>query len=779
MGFDVGLEHDTLAETESSSRESTGARRRPRPVQATAYPLVVGEYVVQEPLGRGGQGAVFRAWDPNLNRTVALKLMHGGRDENAQILEEAQNGAQVVHPNVVTIFGARTWNGQVVIEMEFLPRGSLREWLCDEQRPVEQLVARFLEAARGLAAIHAAGLVHRDFKPDNVLLKENGTAAVGDFGLSRARDNAAESRSGTRSFMAPELRANGPATPASDQYAFCVALFWALTRTYPQENRDVFFPPEVPGWLRRIITRGLQRSPAERYPSMDALIEDLENTPEVRRRALLRTLAVAGGLTALLTAGLIVATSESPQRRALREGTEQVQRSRNARWSPRLVDAMQKNFTALAGTVGTQTFERVRQRVEPLVEAWARVSTAACSLKEPVARRNTQSCLEERRAVLSALSDYLARTTDASMVKDVIRTLSRELKPIDTCSQSTTVALDRLETPTERQLRAALAPAFVLRAAGRTADAQLVAADVFMRAEAEPDAQRVKAEAALLSAQLMAELGSPIADKKLVSAIDLAESVGADELRARGWISLMGYHVRRLEYAEAADANKRATAIVERLGRPPLLLAPLLNERGNFEYVRDRLPEANAIFVELRDLLLASYGPDDPAVLHATNNILLSGSAQAQVAGFEALLTQTARELGESHPETLFTRHNLAAALYNNGQCVLADAHVTDLIATRTNGGVHLQPALGAEYGLRARIKVCLGKLDEAIADQRLTLERVARSASDNQMHQELVFLYEQLKAARRPRAELDVVINDICVRGFGLPDETECPRAK
>ncbi|MBL8917219.1 MAG: protein kinase [Archangium sp.] len=727
---------------------------------------------MQEPLGRGGQGAVFRAWDPNLKRMVALKLMHGGRDENEQILEEAQSGAQVIHPHVVTIFGASTWNAQVVIAMEYLPRGSLRAWIAEERRPIEHIVARFLEAARGLAAIHAAKLVHRDFKPDNVLLKENGSAAVADFGLARAQANGGESRSGTRHYMAPELRGLGAATTASDQYAFCVSLFWALTRTYPQEGREVFFPPEVPAWLRKIISRGLQRVAADRYESMDALIADLENTPEVQRRALLRTLAVVGGLGALLAAGLIVKFSESPGERALRECTERVQTAREQLWSPRQVDKMQKNFTALAGTVGTQTFERVRARVEPQVDAWARASTAACTIKERGARRNTESCLAERRAVLAALTDFLATTQEPGTMRDVAPALSRELKPVESCAQSAVVAVDKEETDAERALRSRLARALVERAAGRFSEAQNVVQAVLV--ESEPHA-RVNAEATLLDGQLMSDLGLPEAAERLHLAINLAEAVGADELRARGWTTLISFHSRRLQLALASEAEQHATAVIERLGRPPLLLGPLLNGRGTLELARKDLDKARENFLAQQKLLLASYDANDPAVFRARNNVLLTSVQAEQVPGFQQLLAETERELGEAHLETLFTRRNLAGALLRNKDCSLAEAHVTDIITTRAAGPAHLQAGLAGDYSLRARARMCLKKYDDALVDQQTSLSLLGRPSNEVRAR-ELLFLYEVLKAAGKSKAELDAVLSDRCKIGFGPPDGTGCP---
>ncbi|HEX4620624.1 MAG TPA: protein kinase, partial [Myxococcaceae bacterium] len=152
----------------------------------------LGRYIVLERLGMGGMGVVYAAYDPTLDRRVALKLLtaepalstpaEGGRD---RLLREAQSLAQLSHPNVVAIHDVGSWNGQVFLAMELLTGGTLKEWLRKERHPWRQVLQVFRDAGRGLISAHAAGLVHRDFKPDNVLIGLDGRVRVVDFGLAR------------------------------------------------------------------------------------------------------------------------------------------------------------------------------------------------------------------------------------------------------------------------------------------------------------------------------------------------------------------------------------------------------------------------------------------------------------------------------------------------------------------------------------------------------------------------------------------------------------------
>jgi predicted Ser/Thr protein kinase len=262
---------------------------------------VIGEnFCIERKLGAGGMGVVYLARDLRLHRRIALKL-HGHRDSAERIEREARTLAQLADPNVVTIHDVGSWNGRAYIAMEYLDGGSLRAWLRARDRGWREILAIFLEAARGLDAIHRAGLVHRDFKPDNVLLGSDGRVRIADFGLARpvrtpvsapaGSPRAAEPVSpidapltatgtcvGTPGYMAPEAERGDEVDARADQYSLCVAL------------REALAGRRTPRWIAPILDRGLHPDPARRYSSLSELVDAVERHLRVRRRWLIPAL---------------------------------------------------------------------------------------------------------------------------------------------------------------------------------------------------------------------------------------------------------------------------------------------------------------------------------------------------------------------------------------------------------------------------------------------------------------------------------------------------------
>jgi hypothetical protein len=289
----------------------------------------VGRFVVRHTIGAGGMGVVVAAYDPVLDREIALKLLRTGDAPagDARLLREAQMMARLAHPNVVVVHEAGAADGRVYLAMELVPGGTLRAWLAGAPRTWREICDRFVEAGRGLAAAHDAGLVHRDFKPDNVLIGRDGRAQVTDFGLVRAAPVAPEhgggettAITGTPRYMAPEQHAGRPADPRADQFAFCVALYEALWGVDPfaapdpaaRQARvlagDVAPPPpgKLPARLAAAVRRGLAVDPAGRYPTMRALLDDLVRDPGRWSRP--RTLRLVAGLAvAALATALVIA----------------------------------------------------------------------------------------------------------------------------------------------------------------------------------------------------------------------------------------------------------------------------------------------------------------------------------------------------------------------------------------------------------------------------------------------------------------------------------------
>ncbi|MBS1122131.1 MAG: protein kinase [Deltaproteobacteria bacterium] len=264
---------------------------------------MIGRYTLVERIGAGAMGIVYRADDPGLGRRVALKLLHKPDEAlTDRLVREARSMAQVNHPNVVAVYDAGVSEGATYIAMELVTGSSLRIWQ-QAARPLADTIETYIAAGRGLAAAHAAGIVHRDFKPDNVLVGSDGRVRVTDFGLSSARPSEEVgpgvsdlelTRSGmvlgTPAYMAPEQFSGGNVDPRTDQFNFCVALYEALYGERPFRGKtfeelgdnvcDGKIRPaparsRVSGELRKIVLRGLSVRPGDRYPTMDHLLDDL------------------------------------------------------------------------------------------------------------------------------------------------------------------------------------------------------------------------------------------------------------------------------------------------------------------------------------------------------------------------------------------------------------------------------------------------------------------------------------------------------------------------
>ncbi|MEO8698526.1 MAG: protein kinase [Kofleriaceae bacterium] len=282
-------------------------------------PWMIDRFVIEEELGAGGMGRVYAAYDPSLDRRVAVKVMRDDFGLDAargpvRMAREARAMARLQHPNVATVHEVGTHEGRVFIVMEYVAGGTLRGWL--KQRPEltwQAIVEMYVQAGRGLAAAHRAGIVHRDFKPDNVLVDE-GRVLVTDFGIANVYADARDpgdsvdvpidrsrtgGMAGTPPYMSPEQHRSEPSDARTDQFSFCVALYEALYGVRPfagEEHASIadaaihgdITPPvidrDVPLRIAAAVRRGLASEPAARFRDMPALLAELEPPPPRRRR---------------------------------------------------------------------------------------------------------------------------------------------------------------------------------------------------------------------------------------------------------------------------------------------------------------------------------------------------------------------------------------------------------------------------------------------------------------------------------------------------------------
>ncbi len=371
---DVGpVDHDPLRSASPSVDDFEGQRARAaiasRLFSGPAQPVRVGRYRILGRIGSGGMGVVYRAHDPELARDVAVKVVNpsggGGTDQahaQARLVREARAMAKLAHPNVIHVYDVGTVDEGVFIAMELVEGRSLAQWLSDTQPTWRDILEKFVAAGRGLAAAHAASVIHRDFKPHNVLVGDDGRVRVGDFGLAggeaagptgpitplphdenekpeldRASVSGTLTRTGmllgTPKYMSPEQEAGAVASARSDQFSFCVALYEALygRPPYAGDSVDVYrrnvrrgrvMPPppdaKVRSWVHTEILRGLEVDPAARHPGMEVLLDRLEGAlddPSVTRRRRRQLRMAAMGTVAAAGIGLAFWSLDTPQAR--------------------------------------------------------------------------------------------------------------------------------------------------------------------------------------------------------------------------------------------------------------------------------------------------------------------------------------------------------------------------------------------------------------------------------------------------------------------------------
>ena len=282
---------------------------------------MIGHFVVREWLGEGGMGVVLAGHDADLGRPVAIKLVRSEIDRpayRARLLREAQAMARLEHPNIARVYEIGNDNGRLFVAMELVDGVTLSAWLKVQRRAWREIVAMFEQIGAGLAAVHRAGLVHRDFKPDNVLVDRDGRARVVDFGIARRDPVSASSTMspelaasltrtgvmmGTPGYIAPEQQFGGDVDARADQYSYCVALREALLGTRVVSGEDDVRWQGVPRWLRAVVSRGLSYDPDERFASMDELLAMLERAHARRARGFVAAgvgVAVVGSIVAAI-----------------------------------------------------------------------------------------------------------------------------------------------------------------------------------------------------------------------------------------------------------------------------------------------------------------------------------------------------------------------------------------------------------------------------------------------------------------------------------------------
>ncbi|MCB9703884.1 MAG: serine/threonine protein kinase [Myxococcales bacterium] len=667
----------------------------------------IGRYLVLDTLGEGGMGVVYAAYDPELDRKVAIKILRPGRSRRDQshaptrLLREAQALARLSHANVVAVHDVGAHESKVFVAMEFIAGSTLADILAGGGLDQPALLRLFRGAGEGLAAAHRAGLVHRDFKPENVMVDREGRPRVVDFGLAHAVAEAELSSvdgspadaparltqtgalMGTPAYMAPEQH-RGQATDArTDVFAFSVALYEALygERPFAGETlatlaaavldgrvREPARGSRVPARLRRVLLRGLAVDPGDRYQSMDALLVALDRAIAAPRRRALLGLAALIPLAGAATLGAL--TLRDPGA-TCRSGAQAL----DAIWTAPARERGARAFAASGLSYAADAWTRTDAALDAWTDAWVASRDEACD-DALVRGEHSEHLLDRRLACfdrqLGALAGLVEIVGDASpAVIDRVGEVVAALPPPSACSAAALIDAGGGPTPPS----AALAPAIdALRrrlSAADTrfratfADEDLASIDAALaEARALGDLPLV-AEAAESAALANMSLGRPDeAEERFLEAMSTAEASGDTRRLATvipRWIGFLV--VFRSALAEAEHASRRADALLDRIGGDEAILfrvlearAVLRREEGDNEGSRRSLEAALEIGARV-------FGADDLRLADTHNNLATSllwvdeEASAREIARAQAIWE---RHLGPAHPRLANALLNLA-----------------------------------------------------------------------------------------------------------------------
>lgn len=656
----------------------------------------IGRYRILHSLGSGGMGTVYAAEDPDLARNVAIKVLHdvrGKASRSETLLREAQAMARFSHPNVVTVHDVGTHEDRLFVAMDWVRGPTLRTWM--KGRTWDVVLRAFLQAGRGLAAVHGAGLVHRDFKPANVMLHPGGRVVVMDFGLARQADHsgprpAAQALSertdddavsrrgsvqGTPAYMAPEQHLAFDVDARADQFSYCVSVFEGLYGARPFEARTVTElimrisngelvdrpRTQVPKRIHRSLVRGLAELPADRWPTMEALLDRLQ--PSSPRA----WVAWSAGAAAVATVGFAAAPPADPcetRADAVRE-----------LWSKRRRATVRDSLESSPEPFARETSAKVDATLDAYVTELSNAHDQACQteIDATLLDRRT-ACLRHRAGSLGATIDALSRPTGNGPAR-AMKVLG-QLPPVDACLDSTALSLES-ELPADEALRAQIAQA---RNAVSEARALEHAGDL--------EGAHARAKAALVlardcryqpvEAEALATWGSTQDGRgEYASAVDsfeaafhLARASHHDRTALRAAVELVYIVGYRLQQPDAADGWLRnAQSLFGHVHGDFARTweARLINNEATLAYSAGDYAEAAEGFEKVAEIREAIHGPAHDNVAAAHSNL---GLALTRLGKLDEALEHHARarsgweaSLGPSHPMVAISVHNRAYVL--------------------------------------------------------------------------------------------------------------------
>jgi tetratricopeptide (TPR) repeat protein/predicted Ser/Thr protein kinase len=692
---------------------------------------MVGRYLVLSILGSGGMGSVYAAHDPELDRKVAVKIVQptermkaSSADARQSLAREAQALARLSHPNVVAVHDVGDYEDGVFIAMEFVDGTTLRTWHHTAKPDWRTVLDVFVAAGRGLAAAHDEDIVHRDFKPENVMVDRNGGVRVLDFGLAHSEGEeleTADRRRGTPAYMAPERHEWKRADARADQFSFCVALYEMLYERKPFAGATsdeiaiqilrgkLCAPPKaspVPATIGRAIMRGLSRDADQRFPTMHALLDELTGRASRGRR-------VAGILGVGISLGAMAAWGVTRQAGsecdAAREPVEDV-------WSDDARAAVSAAVLATDVPYGEGALARLTaaldEHTRQLGDRYVQLCEAARSDGAGADLAVRRACLERRRAELSATVDLLASTDAANVM--FVNDAAAALSSVGDCDAANDDAAYREAVAHERaaELLDELAHAIALAHAGQARAAEDRLRPLLEEVSAL-DWPGTEARVGIALGEILSDQGDPAeALAVLRAAAEAAARAGSDRLLATALLSQLEHLAHRGTRAEvfALEPAVRAALIRSGEGRSSSQLENALGTALLFAGDYAAAEEAYR-----RAISGASPTAASAARFNLASVQFLRGDYVGAREAFRGEIEVTTEIYGENHPRTMQQRTNHADTLLVLGDAETALAIYDEALALVSTVESEASAERGRLEQHKAEALGHLGRVEEAL----------------------------------------------------------------
>jgi eukaryotic-like serine/threonine-protein kinase len=748
----------------------------------------VGQYQILGMVGRGGMGEVYAAYHPDLDRRIALKVVYetgADTDERrGRLLREARAIARLSHPNVVIVHDAGVVGDLVFIAMEFIEGETLDAWLRSAPRTWRQILDVFVAAGHGLAAAHAAKIIHRDFKPQNVMIAKDGSVRVMDFGLARLvhedlervpvgkgfdesahRAPATVTKTGallgTPAYMAPEQFQRHPADELSDQFSFCVALHEALygarpVLTHLQTDSYASVPMDdesraprrtsPPLWFRNIVQRGLSTDPAARWGSMEELSRALTRDPTAGRRI---RLLIAGATIGIAAAAVSLARTHQPATLLCLGGTERMAEVWETVPAGPRREAARQAFVATGLDDAADTWQRVAAQLDRYASLWLRTYRDACEATHVRGEQSVEAldlrmaCLNDSRGSLRALVKVLATARDRKTLDHAVDAVN-DLPGLDRCSDLKRLSA-AIEPPANtlisRQVESLHRQAATARAFYDTGSDRIAV---------EQGRALVAQARALGYRPILAELLGMLGTFEIGDGLPEAERTQEEAI----WLSLTTH-----QYEIAAEA------------------AALLSAEVGYESHR---PQEGERWARLAFALLDGMGGGSDRirawVLNSQSAMRLAEGRLAEgMALNDQAMALKSKSLPPNHPD-------IAQSLLTQGECLHAQGDDAGALRAATRAvDIFVRaygpngPSVGQALSNRGEYLMALGRLEEALTDFRDGLRKwELHMGPDHQfLGYPLTGMGEALLALKRPSAALAPLERALRIREAHEPNKT------